>query len=149
VNVTNGELRFGNTPVRATGDGSFAIGSSRVTFTNDASGKPSAFDLSSGGDTIRFTAQPKWDPDAAELSGLAGDWYSDEAEATIKFAVEGATAFLLIRHSPRIKLTPLYKDHFSDEQGQIIWFDRDVSGSIVKMHVGGARMRDMPFVRVR
>jgi len=147
--VTNNELRFGNTPIRAMGDGSLMFGSSKMSFKFDGSGKPESFELDMAGDPVRFTAQSEWIPTAADLASLAGDWYSDDAEAKVKLVAEGASAFLVSRNSPRIALKPLYKDHFTDEQGLIIWFDRDASGKATVMHVGSGRMRDMPFVPVR
>lgn len=147
--VINNELRFGNTPIRANGDGSILMGSSKMSFKLDGAGKPESFELDMAGDPVRFTAQSEWAPTAADLAPLAADWYSDDAEAKLKFVVEGASAFLVVRHSPRLPLRPLYKDHFSDDQGQIIWFDRDASGKPTVMHIGGSRMRDMPFSPIR
>lgn len=147
VSLNNGELRFGNTPIRAMSDGSMMGGSTRLTFKNDSLGKPVSVDATSNGDTIRFTVEAEWQPAAADLTAFMGDWFSDEAEATVKFIAEGANAFLAIKNSPRMALKPLYKDCFTGS-GQIVWFDRDASGKLVRMHVGEGRLRDMPFVRV-
>ncbi|HBE81160.1 MAG TPA: hypothetical protein DDW24_00080, partial [Blastocatellia bacterium] len=144
--LNNGELRAGATPVRAMPDGSMMIGSNKIVFINDSAGKPVSFDAITNGDSIRFTAEAEWQPSAADLAGFAGDWYSDDAEATVRFEAEGSNAFLSIKNSPRIALRPLYKDCFAGS-GQIVWFDRDPSGKVVRMHIGEGRMRDMPFVR--
>jgi hypothetical protein len=146
--VTNGELRAGNTPLRAMADGSMMLGGSKLVFKYDATGKPTSFDASSNGDMVRFTAQAAWQPSAAELAALVGDWYSDEAEAKIRVVVEDQKAFVVIKNSPRLELRPLYKDAFNDGSGQLVWFDRDSSGKVVGMHIGGGRMRDMWFDRV-
>jgi CubicO group peptidase (beta-lactamase class C family) len=148
IALSNGELRFGNTPIRAMADGSMMIGGTKLTFIADSSGKFTSLEASANNDTIRYTAEAEWQPTADELAALAGEWYSDDAEAKVKIAVEGANAFLHVRNSPRVKLTPIYKNAFSDGSGQLVWFDRDVSGKISGMHVGAGRMRDMPFVRV-
>lgn len=145
--LNNGELRAGATPVRAMPDGSMMIGSNKIVFMNDSAGKPVSFDAITNGDSIRFTAEAEWQPSAADLAGFAGDWYSDDAEAKVKVVVEDQKVYLLLKNSPRMEIKPLYRDAFTDGAGQMIWFDRDSSGKIVGMHIGGGRMRDMPFVR--
>lgn len=142
------ELRFGNTPVRSFPDESIMAGATKLTYKYDATGKPTSFEASSGGNVISFSAQPDWLPTAAELVGLAGDWYSDDAEAKVSVIVEDQKAFLLIKNSPRSELKPLYKNCFTDILGNLVWFDRDETGRPMAMHVGGGRMRDMPFARV-
>ena len=146
--LTNGELRFGNSPVRAMPDGSMMAGQTKLTFKNDSAGKPVSFDATANGDTIRFTAAADWQPTESDITAFAGEWYSDDAEAKIKIAVEGQKTFALLKNSPKLELKPLYKDTFTDGTGLLIWFDRDGSGKVVGMHIGAGRMRDMPFVRV-
>ncbi|HJS51461.1 MAG TPA: serine hydrolase domain-containing protein [Pyrinomonadaceae bacterium] len=146
--LENGTLRFNGTPVRPMGDGSFTIGNARVKFTFDKEGKPISAEGNDNGDITRFIAEREWTPAAADLAPLAGDWYSDEAGATFTFKVEGDKAFLVQRPATRLPIRPLYKDHFG-VQGYVIWFTRDASGKIDKLHVGAGRMRDMPFERVK
>jgi len=146
--INNGELRFGATPLRMLPDGSMMAGPTKLTFKYDHAGKPVAFDASANGDVIKYTAQADWQPTAADLAAFVGDWYSGEAEATIKVVVDGSNAVAVFRSGGR-QLRPLYKDAFADGAGQLVWFDRDASGKVTGMHVGEARMRDMPFTRVR
>ncbi len=148
IALANNELRFGTTPIRAMSDGSIMAGGTKLTFKFDAAGKPMTFEAVAGGDVIAFTPQQDWLPSAGELAGFAGDWYSDEAEANIKVAVEEQKVFLLVKNSPRMELKPLYKNCFTDGSGTLVWFERKGSGKPTKMHIGGGRMRDMPFVRV-
>lgn len=148
ISINNGELRFGNTPIRSMPDGSVMAGANKLTFSNDSNGKPIFFDATANNDTIRFTATSEWQPTADDLGAFAGEWYSDDAEAKVKFVVEGTNVFLALKNSPRIALRPLYKDCFTGS-GQLVWFDRDASGKVTGMHVGEARIRDMPFVRVK
>jgi len=147
--VTNGELRFNSTPVRVAPDSTVMVGTTKFTFKNDAAGKPVSFEANAGGDISRFTAEAEWKPSADDLTAFVGEWYSDEAEAKIKFVAEGNNAVLIFKPSTRLAIQPLYKDHFTDGAGQIMWFDRDASGKVVGMHIGGGRMRDMPFIRQR
>jgi CubicO group peptidase (beta-lactamase class C family) len=148
IAIANSELRFGNTPIRATSDGSFMAGGTKLAFKFDAAGKPMAFDATAAGDVIAFTSQQDWQPTSTELSVFAGDWYSDEAEAKVSVVIEDQKAFLLIKNSPRSELKPLYKNWFTDILGNLVWFDREETGRPMAMHVGAGRMRDMPFVRV-
>jgi CubicO group peptidase (beta-lactamase class C family) len=146
--VDNGVLRFNGTPLRPNEDGSFMLGNSRVVFTFDKNGKPISAESSDDGTITRFIAESEWKPTASELAAVAGDWYSEEAQATLSLVVEGDKAFVVIRPVLKLPLTPLYKDHLT-AQGYVFWFTRDASGKIDKMHVGTGRMRDMPFVRTR
>ncbi len=149
ISVANGELRFGSAPVREMPDGSMMVGATKIVFRNDSSGKPVSFDSTANSDTIRFTAVSEWQPAAADLPAFGGDWYSDDAEAKAKIFVEDQRVYLLLKNSPRMEIKPLYKDAFTDGSGQMIWFDRDSAGKVVGMHIGGGRMRDMPFVRLK
>jgi hypothetical protein len=66
----------------------------------------------------------------------------------LTFAAEGDKVFLKQRPSTKLPLQPIYKDHFV-WQGFVIWFTRDKSGKVERMHIGASRMRDMPFVRAK
>ena len=141
-------LRFNGTPIKLMADGSFLLGSTKLEFKTDGDGRPiSGESVGSDGTVTRYFAEKEWTPTSAELATLAGDWYSEEAQATFTFSVEGNNAFVVQRPSTKLPLRPLYKDHFST-QGFVVWVSRDVSGKVDKLHVGGGRMRDMPFVKV-
>jgi hypothetical protein len=44
----------------------------------------------------------------------------------------------------------MYKDGFSIPAGAIMWFTRDKSGKVDKLHVGvGSRLRDIAFERIK
>ena len=146
--LDQGVLRFGNTPVRPSADGTFALGNGKLTFSLDKDGTPVSVEtVSADGDVSRFVPEKEWTPTAAELASFTGDWYSEEAEATISFAVEGDKAVIKQRPATKFVLRPLYQDHFIT-QGYILWATRDRSGKIEKLHVGVPRMRDMPFTKV-
>jgi hypothetical protein len=144
----NGGLRFNNTPLKPMSDGTFMLGDTRIKFTFDKDGRPILGESNDEGEITRFIAEREWTPSAAELAPFAGDWHSEEAQSTVTFAVEGEQAFIVQRPTLRLPLRPLYKDHFGTP-GYVIWVTRDASGKIDTMHVGGGRMRDMPFERVR
>ncbi len=146
IALDKGELKLGNTALKPMADGSFMLGERKLKFT-DASPAIATIDNVDGSIT-RLTLVSEWKPTAAELSEMAGDWYSEEAQATFTFAVEGDKAYVVQRPSLRLPLQPLYKDHLTT-QAFMVWFTRDANGKIDKLHVGGSRLRDMMFARVR
>jgi hypothetical protein len=146
--VENGALRFNAQPMRALSEDTFMLGGTRIKFTFDKDGKPISGEGNNEGDITRFTAHSAWTPTSTELSEIAGDWYSEEAQATVTLVVDGDKAFITQRPSLKLPLQPLYKDHFM-AQSYVVWITRDASGKIDKLHVGGSRMRDMWFERVK
>ncbi|HSD45694.1 MAG TPA: serine hydrolase domain-containing protein [Pyrinomonadaceae bacterium] len=147
--VENGVSRWGGGRLTPMGGGQFVAGNNQLKFTVDKDGKPMfAESVDDGGAVTRFVFEREWTPAAADLESFKGDWFSDEAGATLTIAVEGDKAFLKQRPATRLPMQPLYKDHFG-VQGSVVWFTRDKGGKVNGMHVGASRMRDMPFVRVK
>ena len=146
IAIDKGELKLNGGPLRPSADGTFFLGDRKVTFISKDGG-PMVSEISNNdGSITRLIFESTWAPTAADLASFAGDWRSDEAGVTAAFTVEGDKAFIVVKPTVKIALRPVYKDTFSG-QGYVIWFTRDASGKIDKMHVGGSRMRDMPFVR--
>ncbi len=146
----NGKLLLNGRPLTPLSDSAFQYGPSKVSFKLAAGGKPEYAEVDTNGDVIRHMFEEAWKPSANELSALVGVWHSEEAEATFKFVVEDGKAFLTQRPTTKLPLTPLYKDHFSiGGVNAVVWVIRDRDGKIVDLHVGGSRMRDMPFTRVK
>ena len=104
--------------------------------------------VDSDGEVRRFAPETEWKPTAAELESFKGDWFTEDAGATLSLVMEGDKAFLKQRPATSLPMQPLYKDHF-DVQGYVVWFTREKNGKINGMHAGTSRMRDMPFVRVK
>ena len=144
----NGVSRWSGMPLVPMGGGQFTVGENRLKFTFDKDGKPvSAETVDTDGEVRRFVLEKEWTPTPADLAAIQGDWFSEEAGATVTLAVEADKAFLKQRPAPRVAMQPLYKDHYL-VPGYIVWFTRDKDGKIDGMHVGSSRMRDMLFVRV-
>jgi len=147
--IENGVARWGGARLVPLGGGQFAAGANRLKFVLDRNDKPlSAESIDDEGEVIRFAAEREWTPTPEELASFKGDWFSEEAGATLTFAVDGDKAFIKQRPATSLALQPLYKDHFQ-VQGYVVWFTRDKKGKVNAMHVGAGRMRDMPFVRVK
>lgn len=146
IALDKGELKIGNTVLRPQGDGSFVLGAAKLRFQD---GSPMTAAIANpDGSVTRLTQVSEWKPTPKELGELTGDWYSEEAQATFTFAIEGDKAFIVQRPTTKLPLTPIYKDHFS-AQGYVVWVTRDAKGNIKDLHVGGSRMRDMLFARVK
>lgn len=147
--IENGVSRWSGARLVPMGGGQFTAGGNQLRFTFDKDGKPMfAETVDADGEVRRFAAEKEWKPTAAELESIKGDWFSEEAGATVSLVVEGDKAFLKQRPATSLPLQPIYKDHF-DAQGFVVWFTRGKNGKINNMHVGASRMRDMPFVRVK
>lgn len=148
--LENGKLLLNGRPLTPLPNGSFQYGPSKVSFKLAADGKPDYAVVDTNGDVIRHMFAEAWTPSAKELSALVGVWHSEEAEAAFNFVLEDGKAFLTQRPTTKLPLTPLFKDHFSiGGVNAVAWVIRDKEGKIVDLHVGGSRMRDMPFTRVK
>ena len=145
--VENGILTLNGARLRPVAEGAFAYDSSRVEFTVDKAGRLVGREVDGNGLVHAFFREPQWVPTAAELSSLAGEWYSDEAQAKFTFAIEGDKAYIVIKPNLRLPLQPVYKDHFAASD-YVAWFTRDRAGKIDNLHVGAWRMRDIAFERV-
>jgi hypothetical protein len=147
--LENGVARFSGARVTPMGGGQFTVGDSQLKFTSDKDGQPTSAEfVDSDGEVSRFVPEKGWTPAPEELASFKGDWFSEEAEARLTFAVEGDKPFIKQRPASSFAMQPIYKDHFV-VQGLVLWFTRDKDGKVNGMHVGASRMRDMPFVRVK
>ena len=148
--LDKGELKLNGNKMRPVGDGSFVLNDGApLKFVLDKDGKPTAAEIDNDGTTIHLTAREEWVPTAAEISDLAGSWYSDEARATFTVTVEGDKFFIVNQPMFKLPIRPIYKDHFGAQGGFVVWATRDSSGKVDKLHVTASRMRDMPFTRVK
>jgi len=147
--IENGVSRWSGARLVPMGGGQFTVGGNQLKFTFDKDGKPvSAETVDSDGEVRRFAPETEWKPAPAELASFSGDWFSEEAGATVSFVVDGDKILLKQRPATSLPMQPIYKDHF-DVQGYVIWFTRDKNGKVNGMHVGASRMRDMPFVHLK
>ena len=140
------ELKLDNDVLEPTGDDSFIFEDSKIKFIGGS--PPRAEVTNFDGSVTRLTRVDEWNPDRAELAKFVGDWRSDEAQATMKFTLEGNKLFLVFSPFSRIEIKPTSKDHFSGGT-YVVWFTRDTSGKITQMHVGRNRLRDMVFERLK
>lgn len=144
-----GQLKFNASSLTPTSDHEFMLGTSRMTFQSDKAGRPIMADYrSANGNATSFVPEKSWTPKPSDLAAMSGEWYSGEAQAKASFVVENGKAFIVNKPVIKLELQPMYKDHFTGG-GYVIWFTRKKNGLIERMHVGGGRMRDMFFERVK
>jgi hypothetical protein len=86
-------------------------------------------------------------PTVLQLRDFEGTYRSDEAEATLRAAVEDGRLVIKRRPDRTLKLEPLYADAF-DAGTALIRFIRDRKGAVTHMSVGSARAWDIRFERV-
>jgi CubicO group peptidase (beta-lactamase class C family) len=121
------------------------------TFEFGAKGRPAILRrATAGGDTISYLAEEPWTPTRVELEHYAGEYVSNEAEATYRItAEEGGKLLLRGRYGRTIELTPAYRHAFTASQGpSIVIFRRDSRGRVTTMSLGMGRVRDLQFRRV-
>jgi CubicO group peptidase (beta-lactamase class C family) len=149
VVIENGVSRWSGARIVPVGGGQFTAGGNKLKFTFDKDGKPmTAETVDSDGEVRRFAPEKEWTPTPEELASFKGEWFSEEAGATLTFAVDDGKALIKQRPATSFPMQPIYKDHFV-VLGYVVWFTRDKNGKVNGMHVGASRMRDMPFVRVK
>ena len=147
--IENGVSRWSGARLVPMGGGQFTAGGNQLKFTFDKDDKPvSAETVDSDGEVTRFVPEKEWTPTPADLESVKGEWFSDEAGATLTVGLEGEKAFIKQRPATSLPMQAIYKDHFT-VPGYVVWFTRDKNGKIDRLHVGASRMRDMPFVRVK
>jgi CubicO group peptidase (beta-lactamase class C family) len=104
--------------------------------------------MSSESDTVYYEKVEPWSPSRADLEALAGEYTSEEAEATFTVALDGERLVLRQRPSSRWTLTPTFRDAFSAPPGSIR-FLRDASGKATELSLGEPRVWDLRFRRVQ
>ncbi len=73
----------------------------------------------------------RWNPTAAELERMTGEYASDEAEVTFQVALEKDHLVIHRRPDSTIALTPTYRDGFSSSLGSVR-FLRDSAGRVTE-----------------
>lgn len=96
-------------------------------------------------------AAPPETPGPAVLAGYAGTYYSPELDALYHVAAgEGGLVAHHVRHGA-IALEPRAADEFATDRWWMreIRFERGAGGAVTGLRVGGGRVRNLLFVRLR
>ena len=148
--LADGKLRTGGgTELVPIGERTFRFGASptRVEFVD---GTPMQVRIVyPDADTVFYEPAAPADSSAANLATYAGEYRSDEAEATYTAEVVDGALVLKMRPSATFRLTPTYADAFSGPGGSIIRFIRGADGRVQAFTFGTDRVRELRFDRVR
>ncbi|MFN0181564.1 MAG: serine hydrolase domain-containing protein [Gemmatimonadales bacterium] len=118
-----------------------------VRFEGDGSA-PTRMVVRSAGGTVTFARADTVALDAAKLAEYAGDYRSDEVEATHSWKVEKQKLVAYAGYRRLGVLEPSYQDGFT-RGGSVIDVARDRKGRITGFTVESGRVRHLRFTRVR
>jgi CubicO group peptidase (beta-lactamase class C family) len=150
MRMVDGKLRTGGgTELVPAGGGVFRFGTAgtRLEFV-DASPVQLRI-VYPDGDTVMYEPAAAADSTPARLATYAGEYRSDEAEATYTAAVVDGALVLRMRPSTTFRLTPVYADAFSGPGGSLVRFIRGRDGRVQAFTLGTDRVRELRFDRVR
>jgi hypothetical protein len=152
IDLEDGELHVNHRSVLkpVTGDG-FVVGDDgpQAEFARDASGKIVRLHLASQVDEGNYYEKvERWNPTAAELKSMTGEYSSDEAEVTFQVTLEKDHLVIHRRPDATIALTPTYRDGFIASLGSVR-FLRDSRGRVTELSIGEQRLWALRFQRVR
>lgn len=160
-NIERGEVRR----TRIVGDTLFAISGERarlvplgggrfrgeagteLRFEGDAAA-PSRLIVVTTSDTATFTRADTVALTPAKLAEYAGDYRSNEVEATHSWKIEKGQLVLYVNDRRLGVLEPSYKDGFT-RGGSVIDVQRDAKGRITGFVVEAGRVRHLRFTRVQ
>ena len=133
--IESGRLRLGPAVFTPISQDTFANGSDRLVVVGGR--------LRAGDGTLFEKVEPA-KPTAADLQAYAGDYSSDEAQATLHVAVQGERLMFQNRPGVWTPLAPTYRDAFVSAGGPVR-FLRDASGRITELSVSQERVWDLRF----
>jgi hypothetical protein len=150
LQVADGKLRSGGgTEIVPIGPAVYRFGAG-VTRLEFHDGPPAHLRIVyPDGDTVMFDPVAQADTSAAGLAAYAGEYRSDEAEATYTAAVVDGRLVLRMRPETVIRLNPTYADAFGGPGGAIVRFYRGTDGRVQAFSIGTERVRELRFDRVR
>ena len=160
-NVERGEVRR----TRLVGDTLFMLGGERARIMPLEGGRfragpgtelrfdsdvpvPPRMIVRTTGETVTFTRADTVALAPAQLAEYAGNYRSDEVEATHTWKVEKGELVLYVNDRRLGVLEPAYKDGFT-RGGTVIDVQRDAKGRITGFWVEAGRVRHLRFTRVR
>ena len=160
-NVERGEVRR----TRLVGDTLFTMGGERTRIVPLDGGRfrsgsgtelrfegdpaaPSRMIVRTAGDTVTFTRADTAVLTPAKLAEYAGDYRSEEVDATHTWKIEKNQLVLYANDRRLGVLEPSYKDGFT-RGGSVIDVQRDAKGRITGFLVEAGRVRHLRFTRVR
>ena len=117
-----------------------------VTFAVAGDGSVAMEETAPNGEKFTYRRMPPPKTDARTLSGLAGDYISDELDAT--WRIEQRDSTLIVRRGavPDITLQPVFLDAFNSPGG-VVRFQRASDGRVTGLVIGAGRVTGFVFRR--
>jgi len=149
LTVAGQTLRDGGATLNPRSETRFQVGARQQFYDFHATGSgPLWFGVDSWEYTDqRYEKVEPWTPSAADLSAFTGTYSSHDAETTFVVNADGGSLTLWRRPGHTTTLTPIYKDAFRGDRGQIVRFRRDGSGPVAEFSLSTGRVYDMRFQR--
>jgi hypothetical protein len=149
LEVRDGVLRAGGTPLLPLSETEFQLGSGETRYLFERMGdQVDGFTVEGWQfSDRRYDRVDAWDPSATQLAAFEGTYHSDEAETTFVVTVVDGGLQLWQRPNDTRIVEPAYPDAF-DSPGGIIRFSRDGSGRVSELSLSIGRVYDMRFPRV-
>jgi CubicO group peptidase (beta-lactamase class C family) len=148
LGMVDGKLKTGGgTELVPAGGGVFRFGTAgtRVEFVD---GTPLQVRIVyPDADTVMYEPTTAADTSAANLASYAGEYRSDEAEATYTAAVVDGALVLRMRPDITLRLSPVYADAFQGPGGSLVRFIRGADGRVQAFTIGTERVRELRFDR--
>ena len=130
------------------GDGRFRVApGAEVRFEGDATA-PSRMIVRTTAETVTYTRADSAALTPAQLAEYAGDYRSDEVEATHSWKIEKGELVLYANNRRLGVLQPTYRDGFT-AGSSVIDVQRDAKGRITGYVIEAGRVRHLRFTRVR
>jgi CubicO group peptidase (beta-lactamase class C family) len=130
------------------GSGRFrTVNGAEIRFEGEAA-PPSEMVVRTGGGTVTFTRADTVALDSTRLAEYAGNYRSNEVEATHTWKVEKGKLLVYAGYRRLGELEPSYKDGFT-RGGSVIDVVRDPKGKITGYTVESGRVRHLRFTRER
>ncbi|MFN7119559.1 MAG: hypothetical protein ACK4TA_22375, partial [Saprospiraceae bacterium] len=131
-------------PLQATKINTFYQGSARLEFAENKFVR-----YTSNGDSATYVKKESFVPNQKELQNFVGAYHSDDVDLTIYVELKGDKLETFIKPDLRATLKPYYKDAFQNSSGEVLEFQRDKSGKIVRFAFTTGRAWNIPFERVK
>ncbi len=118
-----------------------------LTFVRSGDADATAATISFGGDPLKGDRLPSAPVLTAEvLASYAGDYYSEELDATYHLKVQAGNLVLSAGSEYSAPLQPLRTDTFG-AQGRRLTFGRGKGNAVVRINLDAARSRNIQFVK--
>ena len=143
--VRDGLLQFkAGGPLQATAMNTFFNGDERLEFAGNK------FVLyTANGDSMTYVKKESFQPTEAALQSFIGTYHSEDADATYNIIWKDGILQTFLQPDIYSKLTPLYKNAFENESGELLEFQYDKKGKITGFRFTTGRAWNIPFERIK